>query len=195
MTKHFVLSEVSFIGGALLAVGSRVTSDDLGTYIDAKDGKEKEVSPGRTLIEIDGDTGQPVNKGDYAALQGIAGSLSVEPIAAVAPFAPHPTRAQGAPAQPPGGVSLAERGLRTGPAEGVESNEAAAARLEQAVNAAKTTEALGGGSTRRPAPDPVTRRSGARGGAKKPARAAPKPKGAATVEKAAGDGVGENNAT
>lgn len=193
MTKHFVLSGVSFIGGALLAVGSRVTSDDLGTYIDPKDGEEKDVTPGRTLIEIDGATGQPVNKADYAALQGIAGSLSVEPIAAVAPFAPNPTKAQGSPTQPPGGVSLANNALRTGPAEGVESNDAAAARLEQAVNAAKATQAIG--SERRPAPEAPTRRSGARGGSKKPARAAPKPKGAASVEKAAGDGVGENNAT
>lgn len=146
--KHYVLVGVSFIGGSLLAPGSRVTSDDLGTYRDPSTGRELPVKPGETLVEVTED-GRPIDETAAWKLQSIAGQLSVMPIAAVQPFSPNPTAAQGAPAQAPGGVSLAEQHLRTGPATGVESDAAAAARSEQADNSAKAVEAMTAGQAPR----------------------------------------------
>lgn len=142
--RHYVLTGVSFIGGTLLAPGSRVTSDDLGTYRDPVSGEELPVKPGELLVEVNPD-GSPID--DVAAwkLQSIAGQLSDMPIAAVQPFAPNPTQPQGAPAQPPGGVSLVDRQLRTSPADGVESDAAAAARSDQAGRQATAVAAMTAG--------------------------------------------------
>jgi len=142
--KHYVLIGVSFIGGSLLAPGSRVTSDDLGTYRDPATGTERPVKPGETLVEVTED-GKPIDDAAAWKLQGIAGQLSDMPIAAVQPFSPNPTAPQGAPAQAPGGVSLVEGHLRTAPPEGVESNAAAAARAEQASNSANAVAAMTAG--------------------------------------------------
>lgn len=142
--KHYVLTGVSFIGGSLLAPGSRVTSDDLGTYRDPATGQERAVKPGETLVEVTED-GRPIDDTAAWKLQSVAGMVGDMPIAAVQPFSPNPTAAQGAPAQAPGGVSLVEGHLRTGPAQGVESDEAAAARAEQASNSAKAVEAMTAG--------------------------------------------------
>ncbi len=142
--KHYVLIGVSFIGGSLLAPGSRVTSDDLGTYRDPSTGTERPVKPGETLVEVTED-GRPIDEVAAWKLQSVAGQLSDMPIAAVSPFSPNPTAPQGAPAQAPGGVSLVEGHLRTGPAVGVESDAAAAARAEQAGNNAKAVEAMTAG--------------------------------------------------
>lgn len=146
--KHYVLIGVSFIGGSLLAPGSRVTSDDLGTYRDPGTGTERPVKPGETLVEVTED-GRPIDEAAAWKLQSIAGQLSDMPIAAVQPFSPNPTRPQGAPAQAPGGVSLVEGHLRTAPPEGVESNVAAAARAEQADNSAAAVAAMTAGEAPR----------------------------------------------
>lgn len=142
--RHFILTDVSFIGGVLLAAGSRITSDDLGTYVDPADGKTKPVKPGETLVEVD-ETGAPVNDRDYDRLRTVLADVAGVPIAPVMPFAPNATKAQAAPAQPPGGVAIAENQLPLRPANGVESDEAAEARRQQADNAADTVEAMTNG--------------------------------------------------
>jgi hypothetical protein len=146
--KHYVTIGVSFIGGSLLAVGSRVTSDDLGTYRDPSSGVERQVKPGETLVEVNAD-GTPVDATAAWRLQSVAGNLSDMPIAAVQPFAPNPTAPQGAPAQPPGGVSLVEGHLRTSPPQGVESDEAAQARADQAGRSADSVAAMTAGEAPR----------------------------------------------
>lgn len=146
--KHYVLIGVSFIGGSLLAPGSRVTSDDLGTYRDPSSGEERSVKPGETLVEVNED-GTPVDETSAWRLQSVAGDLSDMPIAAVQPFSPNPTAPQGAPAQAPGGVSLVEGHLRTSPPQGVESNAAAQARADQAGNSADAVAAMTAGVTPR----------------------------------------------
>jgi len=153
--KYYTLAGTSFIGGALLAAGSRVTSDDLGSYRDPADGKTKPVKPGELLIETD-EAGRPLTDDGALALQGVLGDIAGQPIAAVAPFSPNPTRPQGAPSQPAGGVSLAENALQTEPATGVESEEAAAARAEQAENNADAVAAIGAAGS--PAPEAPQRR-------------------------------------
>lgn len=146
--KYFILVAPSFIGGALLAPGSRVTSDDLGTYTDPATGKEKPVKPGETLAEID-ERGNPVSEDDALKMNAVADELAGMPIAPVQPFSPNPTKAQAAPAQPPGGVALVEKSLNTAPAEGVESDEAAAARAAHADEQAKTVGAITAESPKR----------------------------------------------
>lgn len=142
--KHYILTGVSFIGGSLLAPGSRVTSDDLGTYRDPATGTERPVKPGETLVEVTED-GRPIDETAAWKLQSLAGQMSDMPIAAVQPFSPNPTAAQGAPAQSPGGLQLVEGHMRTGPATGVESDAAAAARAEQAGNQASAVQAMTAG--------------------------------------------------
>lgn len=142
--KHYVLIETSFIGGSLLAPGSRVTSVDLGTYTDPTTGTVRPVKPGETLVEVHED-GSPVDRASADKLRAVAGDVAGIPIAAVQPFSPNPTRPQGAPTQPPGGVSLVEGALRTQPPQGVESNEAAQARADQAGNAAQAVAAMTAG--------------------------------------------------
>ena len=153
--KYYRLTEVSFIGGALLAAGSIVTSQDLGTYTDPADGKEKEVKPGSALVEVD-EAGKPKTDAGARALQAVLGNIAPMEIAAVAPFSPNPTRPQGAPTQAPGGLSLAENDLpQTAPAQGVESDEAAQARGEQAEKAAEAVQAMTAGQ---PKPEKPQRR-------------------------------------
>lgn len=142
--RHFVVVSASFIGGSLLAPGSRVTSDELGTYKDPRTGEQVPVKPGETLVEVNAD-GSPVDDAAADKLAAVAGDAAGIPIAAVQPFSPNPTRPQGAPGQPAGGVSLAEGQLRTLPAEGVESNAAAEARAEQGENAAAAVAAMTAG--------------------------------------------------
>lgn len=143
-TRHFVLVATSFIGGSLLAPGSRVTDADLGTYVDPADGRTKAVKPGETLVEVNED-GSPIDQAGAYKLQAIAGDTTGYQVAAVAPFSPNPTRPQGAPTQTAGGVSLVEGQLRTLPPEGVESNAAADARSQQAENAARSVDAMTAG--------------------------------------------------
>lgn len=98
--KYYRLTEVSFIGGSLLAPGSFITSADLGIVKNAK-GEEEYVRPGATMVEVD-EAGNPVNDAEAAKLQGAAAALVEVPL-------------NTAPTQAPGGVSLAANSLRTAP--------------------------------------------------------------------------------
>lgn len=142
--RHFVTTEVQFIAGSLLAPGSRVTSDDLGQFRDPVSGDMRAVEPARSMVEVDAN-GQPIDDLNAAKMQGVVGDFAGVPIAAVQPFSPNPTRPQGAPTQPPGGVSLADNALHVLPPEGVESNAAAAARAEQADASSKAVQAITAG--------------------------------------------------
>lgn len=101
--KRFLLSEVAFIGGTLLAPGSVVTSDDLGTFKDPKDGKEKAVKPPASSIEID-ENGRPVSDDDADAYASLVGTLPA-PAAEIQPFTVGGGQAM--PSQAPGGPQLA----------------------------------------------------------------------------------------
>lgn len=101
--KRYMLAEVAFIGGTLLAVGSIVTSDDLGTYKDPKTGKKKPVRPPASSIEVD-ENNRPVSAEDGDNYAQLVGTLPA-PAADIAPFTPG--GGQGMPAQPPGSVQLA----------------------------------------------------------------------------------------
>ena len=157
MKRYFLVSS-SFIAGNLLAPGSIITDDDLG---------KKTVTKGdKTTIEVDAN-GQLKTEEGALAMQAVVGSAVPMQIAPVAPFAPNPTHAQGAPAQPAGGLQFAEGQLPTAPAVGVESNEAAEARAEQQEAATEIVEAVAEkagdgepakGSTAKA--EPVKRRSG-----------------------------------
>lgn len=116
--RHFIVAQPSFIANQLVAAGSRVTEYDLGLS-----------EPGEQLIEVD-ERGSPLNPADVNRLIGIDVNLAPVQVAPVAPHAPNPTRAQALPPQPAGGVSLAGD-RRYVPADGVESNEAADARVER----------------------------------------------------------------
>lgn len=148
--KHYMLTESAFIAGALLTAGSLINSDDLGQAekpILDKDGKPTgktetvDVRPPSSAIEVDA-KGVPKSDEDADILAAAVGNVAGVPIAPVQPHAPNPTHAQGAPAQPAGGVQVVERQLPTEPAEGVESNEAAAARAEQKDAATETAAAI-----------------------------------------------------
>lgn len=198
----FVVIAPSFIGGSLLAPGSRVTQDDLGYASDPVTGAVVPTKAGDTLAAINPD-GSPFDDEAAYKLHSIAGQLGEMPIAAVAPFSPNPTRPQGAPAQPPGGVMMAENQMRTAPAVGVESDQAAAARLEHSDNAAAMVQAMTAGDERRSAvaPIPPARRGGAgakaptrRGGGKRAApAAAPAGEGTGADKSGTGDGSGDGS--
>lgn len=138
--KRYMLTEPGFFG-SLLAPGSIITEADLGKKTVKEDGKSKEVQvkPPASAVEVD-ENGVPKDKEAATALAAVIGDVADQPIAAVAPFSPNPTQPQGAPAQHAGGLQLAEKQLATAPAEGVESNEAAEAREEQAEAKAETVE-------------------------------------------------------
>lgn len=116
--RHFIVAQPSFIADQLVAAGSRVTDADLGAS-----------EPGTQLIEVD-ERGSPLNPADAQRLIGVDVILAPVQVAPVAPHAPNPTRAQALPSQPAGGVSIAGD-RRYVPADGVESNEAAEARVER----------------------------------------------------------------
>lgn len=105
--RRFLLAEVAFIGGTLLAAGSVVTSDDLGEYKDPKDGKLKPVKPPMSSIEID-EAGRPVTAEGAEAYAALVGSLPPAP-AEIQPFTPG--GGQALPSQGPGGVQLAGQQL------------------------------------------------------------------------------------
>ncbi len=147
--KRWMLAEVGFFG-SLLAVGSIITQEDLGYGTDEK-GKKVAIKPPKSAIEVD-ELGRPVSDEDAAKYAEIfGGNVGVE-IAAVAPFAPNPTAPQAAPAQAPGGLQLAEGALQLAPAPGVESDEARAAREEQAENREDAVAAAAKAAGGKPAP-------------------------------------------
>tara|TARA_A100000171_G_scaffold52760_1_gene72853 strand:- start:836 stop:1342 length:507 start_codon:yes stop_codon:yes gene_type:complete len=166
--KRYFLVESAFVAGNLLAPGSIITDDDLGKKTVTKGSKTStvQVRPPSTAIEVD-TNGQPKTEEGALAMQAVVGSAVPMQIAPVAPFAPNPTHAQGAPAQPAGGLQFAEGQLPTAPAVGVESNEAAEARAEQQEAATEVVQAVADkagdgepakGSTAKA--EPVNRRSG-----------------------------------
>lgn len=105
--RRFLLAEVAFIGGTLLAAGSIITSDDLGEYKDPKDGKPKPVKPPLSSIEID-ENGRPVTAEGMEAYTSLIGSLPPAP-ADIQPFTVG--GGQALPTQAPGGVQLAGQQL------------------------------------------------------------------------------------
>lgn len=105
--RRFLLAEVAFIGGTLLAAGSVVTSEDLGEFKDPKDGKIKAVKPPLSSIEID-EAGRPVTAEGAEAYAQLVGSLPPAP-AEVMPFTPG--GGQALASQAPGGVQLAGQQL------------------------------------------------------------------------------------
>ena len=109
MTKktRFLLTEVAFIGGTLLTPGSVITSEDLGTYKDPQDGKQKGVRPPASSIAID-ENGQPLSKEDADNYAALVGSLP-PPVAQIQPFTAGGGEAF--PSQPPGGPMLAANQL------------------------------------------------------------------------------------
>jgi hypothetical protein len=147
--KRYILAEPHYIGGVLLAAGSIVTDDDLGTFKAPADdergkylpngqlnpdfkprfkaGDEVQVEAGSQLIEVDA-KGSPKNKADERRLTEAGISAAPIEVAPVAPHAPNPTQPQGLPAHGTG--ELQPPGVYV-PGDGVESDEAAEAREEQ----------------------------------------------------------------
>lgn len=130
--RRWVLTEPAFIAATLLAAGSIITSDDLGTG-KSKEGKAEPVAPPSTAIEID-DKGNPVSEADNHALDALvnAGPAPAELIAPISPGA----GAVGAPAQAPGGVQLAANALEAPSTLAVNRRGGSAATAEAAALAA-----------------------------------------------------------
>ena len=100
--KRWILANVAFIASSLVAAGSVITEEDLGKVkvTDPETGKQKlvPVKPPHDAIEIDA-KGNPKDDSRAADLANLIGSLAVSSGAAAAP------------AQTPGGVSLAANQL------------------------------------------------------------------------------------
>lgn len=100
--KRWILANVAFIASSLVAAGSIITQEDLGKVkvTDAETGKEKlvDVKPPHDAIEID-EKGNPKNRAQAEDLANLIGSLAIHAGGAAAP------------AQTPGGVSLAANQL------------------------------------------------------------------------------------
>lgn len=116
--KHYMLTEPAFIAGALLTAGSRINSNDLGFKTVTEKGKPKKIAvrPPSTAIEVD-ERGNPKSEADADLLASVASGNEGVPIAPVQPHAPNPTLPQGAPAQPAGGVQVAENQVQAEPAQ------------------------------------------------------------------------------
>lgn len=118
MTQYLVTNG-SFIGGSLVPPGALVSDADLNW-----------AEPGSALVEVDA-SGRPVKDEDLPKLLHIGSGFVHVPVAPVSPHAPNPTQPQAVPGFTPG-AALPFAGKRGYvPAEGVESNEAAAARVER----------------------------------------------------------------
>lgn len=100
--KRWILANVAFIASSLVAAGSVITEEDLGKVkvTDPETGKQKlvPVKPPHDAIEIDA-KGNPKDDSRADDLANLIGSLAVLSGAAAAP------------AQTPGGVSLAANQL------------------------------------------------------------------------------------
>lgn len=101
--RYFIVSEVSFIGGSMLAPGSRVTSDDLGEYKDPTTGEMTPVTPGTTLIETD-ENGELLDDERAEELQQVLGGLRVGASTSLS-----------VPPTAPGGARLAQNNLVDAP--------------------------------------------------------------------------------
>lgn len=170
--KRYMLTEPAFIGTALLAAGSIITDDDLpegqeaepGHYEGSGDqrvwipprlipGTSMRSPPPASAIEVDAN-GVPKRKEDagFAALR-----IPTE-IAPVSPHAPNPTAPQALPPHEVGTTGDVGAQFTSGARDGVESDEAAQARADQADKIAEAAgkaaaKASGGGTqpTRRAA--------------------------------------------
>jgi len=167
--RYFIVAEPSFIGAQLVGIGSRLNENDLNGS-----------TPGNHLIEINED-GSPINQKDRARLlKALAGASSVA-IAPIAPHAPNPTAPQAIPGQRPGSVQLAGGDLNFRPAVGVETDEAAAARIAQLEAEIETLRqaraAAGSGVSTLLTPEPPVRRpeTGSEGEQGGPAKVEPGP--------------------
>lgn len=105
--KIYMLTQAAFIAGTLLAPGSRITSEDLGTFKDG-DGKDQPVRPPSTAIEVDA-RGAPVSEDDASAYEAMLSAAPIDP-GLVSPVSIG-AGGIGAPAQAPGGVHLAANQL------------------------------------------------------------------------------------
>lgn len=119
--KHYIVVRESFLGegagATLVAAGSRVNSEQLGR-----------TQPGSNLAEVD-ENGRPVNDDEARKLAEMGLDNVPAQVAAVQPHAPNPTRPQAIPPRPLGSQPLVERDQRYQPSQGVESDEAKAARI------------------------------------------------------------------
>lgn len=116
--RHFIVAEPSYIADRLVAAGSRITDAWLNG-----------AEPGTNLIETD-EAGVPKDSADIARLLAAGTNLGPVEVAPVSPHAPNPTAPQAIPGQTAGSVQLAGDREYV-PAAGVESNEAASARVER----------------------------------------------------------------
>lgn len=147
--KRWMLTEAAFLGGVLLAAGSRITENDLpvgpemepakmkdGMLIPAQPkegGKMIRSAPPPASIEIDA-SGQPVASLSPFEDSVFAAASTVTEVLPVAPHAPNPTMPQAIPPHAVGEVAP----LGTfAPAEGAQgSTEGTAADLEAEMAAA-----------------------------------------------------------
>lgn len=105
--RRFIITEPAFIAGSLLAPGSIVTSDDLGTYVDPVSKKDKPVRPPASSIEVD-ENGDALSAEEHDQLVSLLAGIAPAVQSPVAPFDPEARyRGQGAPAQSPGGPQFA----------------------------------------------------------------------------------------
>lgn len=116
--RHFIVASPSYIADRLLAQGSRITDAWLNG-----------AEPGTNLIETD-ENGVPKKPEDVARLLAAGVNLGPVQVAPVMPHAPNPTQPQAVPGQAAGSVQIAGNREYV-PADGVESNEAADARVER----------------------------------------------------------------
>lgn len=145
--RRYILTEPAFIAGTLLAVGSRVTSDDLGSFTDPVTKKEVAIKPPASSIEID-ENGDALTAEDHATLVELLAGIAPAHQAPISPFnADAAYLPQGAPAQPAGGPMFAagdlpqaaapsRRGGRSNSDASAEAAALAAAMQSIAINAA-----------------------------------------------------------
>lgn len=128
MARNFILERPSFIDSQLIPAGARITDAHLHG-----------AEPGSALIETD-ERDAPLDPADTARLLNLGVNLAPIQVAPIQPHAPNPTQPQAIPAQPAGGVSIAGDQNYV-PADGVESKEAAKARVEDLERQLETARA------------------------------------------------------
>ena len=105
--RRYILTEPAFIAGTLLALGSRVTSEDLGSFTDPVTKKEVAIKPPASSIEI-AENGDALTAEDHATLVELLAGIAPAVQAPISPFnAEAAYLPQGAPAKPAGGSIFA----------------------------------------------------------------------------------------
>lgn len=147
--RYFTISRVSFINDQLVDAGSRLTDAHLNG-----------AEPGEAWVETD-ENGVPLTDEGKRELLGANINYGPVQVAPIQPHAPNPTKPQALPSQPIGGVSIAGNRNYV-PADGVESNEAADARVTRLrAELAAAEEAAAAVADVADAPLPPTRRGSA----------------------------------